>query len=354
MLPVCAHAQSGTNVLLVVNGRDAMSREIGAYYRARRSVPPRNVCTIQTAAGEEISWAVYESEIERPVAACLEKAKLRETVLYIVTTRGVPLKVDGGGAGLMAERCAVDSELALLYAKMKGQKFARGGGVRNFFYGRRDAVFGHPEFPMYLVTRLAAYDLPDMKAMVDRALAARNRGKFVIDMGEDSDKSGDGWLRTAAILLPAGRVVLDSSPRVLYDQHGVIGYAAWGSNDSHRQRRHLGFEWLPGAIVTEYVSTNARTFSRPPDDWTFTSWKDRAHWFAGSPQSLSADSIHDGATGCSGHVYEPYLSYTPRPDLLLPAYYSGRNLAESYYLSIPALSWQNVVLGDPLCRLGKP
>ncbi len=24
---------------------DAMSREIGAYYRARRSVPPRNVCT---------------------------------------------------------------------------------------------------------------------------------------------------------------------------------------------------------------------------------------------------------------------------------------------------------------------
>jgi hypothetical protein len=32
----------------------------------------------------------------------------------------------------------------------------------------------------------------------------------------------------------------------------------------------------------------------------------------------------------------------------------GRNLAESYYLVIPALSWQNIVLGDPLCSLGKP
>ena len=45
---------------------------------------------------------------------------------------------------------------------------------------------------------------------------------------------------------------------------------------------------------------------------------------------------------------------TPRPDLLLPAYYSGRNLAESYYLAMRSLSWQNIVLGDPLCSLGKP
>ena len=29
-------------------------------------------------------------------------------------------------------------------------------------------------------------------------------------------------------------------------------------------------------------------------------------------------------------------------------------LAESYYIAMPALSWQGVVLGDPLCTLGKP
>ena len=76
--------------------------------------------------------------------------------------------------------------------------------------------------------------------------------------------------------------------------------------------------------------------------------------FFGSPQSLTADYIHDGATGASGHVYEPFLGYTPRPNILLPAYYRGRNLAESYYLSIPALSWMNIVIGDPLCKLGPP
>ena len=37
---------------------------------------------------------------------------------------------------------------------------------------------------------------------------------------------------------------------------------------------------------------------------------------------------------------------------MLPAYYSGRNLAESYYLGI-RVSWQNIVVGDPLCRIGR-
>jgi uncharacterized protein (TIGR03790 family) len=113
----------------------------------------------------------------------------------------------------------------------------------------------------------------------------------------------------------------------------------------------LGFRWLPGAIATEFVSTNGRTFKRPPDDWNIGNWKDPSRFFAGSPQSLTADFLDEGATGASGHVYEPYLALTPRPDFLLPAYLNGRNLAESFYLAIPALSWQNIVVGDPLCRL---
>ena len=51
---------------------------------------------------------------------------------------------------------------------------------------------------------------------------------------------------------------------------------------------------------------------------------------------------------------DPETKKKVNPDLLLPAYYSGRNLAESYYLSMRGLSWQNIVIGDPLCSLGKP
>jgi uncharacterized protein (TIGR03790 family) len=248
----------------------------------------------------------------------------------------------------------VDSELALLYGKMTGAKFPRAGGVANPFFMQRDAPFQHPRFPIYLVTRLAAWDLADVKAMIDRSLAARNRGKFVIDAGLGKG-DGDNWLRAAAALLPAARVTLDETGSVLYDCRDVIGYASWGANDSARKRRWLGFQWLPGAIATEFVSTDARTLKRPPETWTFgESWDDPAHMFGTSAQGLSADYIHEGATGVSGNAYEPLLRGCARPDYLLPAYYKGRTLAESYYLALPFLSWQGVVLGDPLCSLGKP
>jgi len=347
-------AQTGENILLVTNRNDPLSRQIADYYRPRRSVPVKNVCAIATTAEEEIQWNVYEDQIEQPIAECLKKNGLTEKVLYIVTTMGVPLKVDGAGSGQLAEHASVDSELALLYGKLKGVKYPRAGGFPNPFYIKRDAVFAHPQFSMYMVTRLAGYDFADVKGMIDRSLAAHNRGRFVIDLNSPKDEQGNNWLRNAAILLPKDRLVLDATTRVLYNQTDVIGYAGWGSNDDYRKQRWLHFQWLPGAVATEYVSTSARTFKRPPDNWTYTSWDDKQHYYAGTPQGLVADLIHDGASAAEGNTYEPYLTGCARPDYLLPAYFEGRNMAESFYLSLPYLSWQSVVLGDPLMSLGRP
>jgi uncharacterized protein (TIGR03790 family) len=348
------HAQTGSDVLLVINKNSDASRQIGEYYRPRRSIPVSNVCTIATSTEEEIAWTVYEKEIEQPIAQCLKKANLVEKALYIVTTLGVPLKVEGGGSGQMSEHSSVDSELALLYSKLKGAKHQRAGWIPNPMFGKRDAAFRHPAIPIYIVARLAAYDVADVKGMIDRSLAARNRGKFVLDLSSDKDEPGNNWLRTAGMLLAPDRTILDASQRVLLHQTEVIGYASWGSNDDHRTDRWLRFQWLPGAIDAEYVSTNARTFKRPPDNWKPAGWTSRNLFFAGSPQGLIGDVLHEGATGASGNTYEPYLTGCARPDYLLPAYQSGRNLGESYYISLPFLSWQSVVAGDPLCSLGKP
>ena len=343
-------AQTGEQVLLVGNSKDAVSRQIVDYYRQRRSIPVANVCWLSTTSNEEVEWYVYQREIEAPIGDCLKKAALQEKVLYIVTTLGVPLKIDGSAAGLLADRGSVDSELALLYSKLHGRKFERAGMTPNPFFANRDAPFRHVQFPIYLVTRLAAYDWNDVKAMIDRGLAAKNRGKFVIDVPNEKVGDGNAWLRAAALLLPQTRVVLDLTPKVLYGEKDVIAYASWGSNDGNRKQRWLHYQWLPGAIATDFVSTNARTFKRPPDDWNISSGKR----FGGSEQSLSADFIHEGATGASGNVYEPYLTGCARPEYVLPAYSEGRNLAESYYMGLPYLSWMGVVLGDPLCSLGKP
>ncbi len=343
-------AQGPENVLLVVNRNAPASLTIGEYYSARRGIPARNVCRIDAPADETVTREVYERSVAAPVAHCLKTRGLVEQVLYIVTTLGVPLRISGS-SGTQGEQASVDSELALLYSDWRGAPHATRGPIPNPFFGQQNVPFKHPRFPIYLVCRLAAYSVDEVKGMIDRSLAAVNRGRAVLDLRSDEDKPGDDWLLNAVLLLPKGRVVLDRSSKCLYGERDVIAYASWGSNDPHRDRRFPGFQWLPGAVVTEYVSTDGRTFARPPDDWKPTTWQDRAHWFGGSPQSLSADYIHEGATGASGHVDEPFLTLTPRPDQLFPAYLGGRNLAESYYLAIPALSWQNIVLGDPLCRL---
>lgn len=354
-LPVrAADAATGSRVLLVVNDNSPVSRTIGDYYARKRGVPGENICHVKAPSAEEIGRSEY-NHFAGDVGACLKKNKLVESVYYIVTTLGDPLKVSGS-QGMTGDAASVDSELTLLYSELHGDGEHKViGALRNPFFGHTTAGFSHPEFPIYLVTRLAAYDFLGVKAMIDRAMEASNRGKFVIDMAGDGNEAGEKWLRDAAQMLPKDRVVLDDTTGTVTDQADVIGYASWGSNDHHRTRRLPGFQWLPGAIATEFVSTDGRTFRKPPQDWVpGMGWDKPDLWFAGTPQSMSADFIEEGATGASGHVYEPYLGFTPRPDILLPAYYRGVNLAESFYLAIPALSWQNIVIGDPLCTLGKP
>jgi uncharacterized protein (TIGR03790 family) len=349
-------AQSPANVLIVINENSPLSRDAGEYYARKRGIAMGHVCRIRASTEETITRADYNRDIAGPVAMFLRRGMLAEQILYIVTTAGVPLRIKTEtGSAMTVDGAAVDSELTLLYTDMhSGRPHSVTGALPNPFFGKITEHFSHPQFPIYLVTRLAAYDFDGIKGLVDRALNAANRGKFVIDMKSSGDGEGDNWLRDAAIKIPEDRLVVDQSSKVLYDQTDVIGFASWGSNDGNRHKRFLGFHWLPGAIMTEYVSTNARTFARPPENWEISDWNSPKLWFASSPQTMTADYIQEGVTGASGHVDEPYLIMCPRPDFLLPAYYKGRNLAESYYLAIRSLSWQNIVVGDPLCSLGKP
>ena len=340
------------NVLVVANDASAISREVSRYYQQARSIPASNICHIRTEPVETIERAAY-LDIERGVAKCLSAPLLAAKVRYIVLTQGTPLQIAATSQGgtINSDGASVDSELALLYGRRQGQRFATTGLVPNPFFRQRDTPFTQRAFPMYLVTRLAGYGFAEIRAMIDRGLKAQNRGRAVIDLSDDSDREGNNWLRTAALLIPAERCVLDESTRVLSGLSDVIAYASWGSNDKARKERFLHLKWLPGAIATEYVSTNGRTFERPPAAWNLGTWTDKKGWWQGAPQSLTADYLLEGASGATGHVNEPFLQQCPRPDQLIPAYLGGRNFAESAYLSIPFLSWMNIVVGDPLMRL---
>jgi tetratricopeptide (TPR) repeat protein len=55
-------------------------------------------------------------------------------------------------------------------------------------------------------------------------------------------------------------------------------------------------------------------------------------------------------TATLGNVYEPFLEYTHRPDILMRGLARGETLGDAAYRALPALSWQCILIGDPLYR----
>ena len=352
-----ADAQSAANVLLVSNSASAASDTVARYYAAHRGISQSNTCAITTPETESITREAYAAQIEGPIWRCIAAARAHDRILYIVLTKGVPIRISGTG-GRTGTTSSVDSELTLLYRRQSGQTAPVAGFVPNPYFAGTAAVstikpFSHEAQDIYLVTRLDGYTVQDALGLIDKAAAAVRDGRFVLDERNAlMDSGGDRWLRNAAERLRgqglADRVTLDESTQVLTKQTNVLGYYSWGSNDPAIRTRHFDMTFVPGALAGMFVSTDGRTFKEPPASWT-PSDDARNGVFGGSHQSLMADLIREGVTGAAGHVDEPFLDATIRPDILFPAYVSGRNLAEAYYAAMPYLSWQTIVVGDPLC-----
>ncbi len=357
LLPSAMHAQGAANVLLVVNEASPISLEIGQYYAQKRGIPAANTLRLKTVTDDSIDRAVYERTVEAPISSWLARNSAQDRTLYIVLTKGIPLRI-AGSSGPEGTVASVDSELTLLYRKMTSQSVPLAGHINNpYFLGdspiSQAKRFTHEAQDIYLVSRLDGYTSADVRGLIDRGAAPSKDGKILLDEKESFTDKGNGWLIEAAETLRAkglgARVILEGTGKVLTGESGVLGYYSWGSNDPAIRIRHFNFGFVPGALAGMFVSSDGRTFNEPPANWRIGTWEDKTSHFAGSPQSMAGDLIREGVTGIAAHVAEPYLEATVRPNILFPAYLSGFNLIESYYLSIPYLSWQTIVVGDPLC-----
>ena len=351
-------AQSGANVLVVQNRLSQDSQQIAARYAEARSIPAANIVTVELPLVEEIERRAFDVLIEGPVSEWFTRNNAQDRILYIVLTKGIPLRIRGSG-GVNGTVASVDSELTLLYRKLLGLSVAPAGRLPNPYFAGDKAVdrsqpFSHRTHDIYLVTRIDAFTVADAIGLIERGRSPVRDGAIVLDQrGGLGNREGDVWLAEAAKRLAAAgfedRVRLESSTAVVSGVKPVLGYSSWGSNDPAIKRRRFDFGFVPGALAATFVSTDARTLIEPPAEWVLGSWADRKTHFSGSPQSLVGDLIREGVTGATGHVAEPYLDGTTRPYILFPAYMAGANLAEAFYQATPFLSWQTVVIGDPLC-----
>jgi len=349
-------AQDGTNVLVIANEANRASVQIAEEYAAARAVPNEQVLRLKIANSEQLSRADFEQQIQRPVGAWLAAHGLQDRILYIVLTKGVPLQIIGS-SGRQGSAASVDSELALLYRRLTGVSVPTNGPVANPYFARSPEEiksakpFIRASYDTYLVTRLDGFSTADALGLITRGHTPRQDGRILMDAPLVTGDPRIGWMDEAATRLREGgyadRVVVDNTGRALQNEADVLGYLSWGSNDPALYVRHPNLTFVPGAVASMFLSNDARTFVEPPSGWKPGPVPQNS--YSGSSQTLTADLIRSGVTGVAGQVSEPYVDGAVRPDILFPAYLKGLNLAESFYLATPSLSWQTVVIGDPLC-----
>jgi uncharacterized protein (TIGR03790 family) len=342
------------SVVIIVNENSPGSVEIGEYYAAQRNIPLSHICYVDAPTTEIIERDEY-LDLEAQVRAFLESNDLEETTLFLVTTKGVPLKVNGTNAiepffDFNGNCSSVDSELALLFSP-----YASGNdGQYENPYANATEVFQSITFDgIYLVNRLTGRTVADAKALVDRALAAEQlaadlSGYAYLDadpaMGGGFDYydqliidsfdllTGMGYESglentTADIGNPGAIYTPDSSSALPQaDQTALMALLYWGWY-THPDAYQDTFEWQIGAMGQKLHSYNALTFE---------------------DNSWCAGAVADGITGTQGNVYEPYLAGSHLPDVFFDRILAGYTFAEASYMAQPYLSWQSVVIGDPL------
>ena len=333
--------QTGTykDVAVIINVNSSISDSVGTYFINERHIPLQNRIYVSSPVTEEIDSIQFQS-LRSQVESYLTVNQMKDSINYIVTTKGVPLKVKRSD---MMASSSVESELSLILGLYSGY-IQKSGRIVSPFYRQRNH-FTHLQYGIYIVTRLDGYNFNDIKKMIDQSKTIAQvipaEAQFVFDQDPTWNATVPSLntnMATSATTLGARglNVTLNTTTTYLTSQQNVLGYTSWGSNDRNSSFHGLvNNSWMRGAIAETYVSTSGRTFTSP----------------AVYGQSLIADLIAEGITATKGYVYEPYSSAMTDVSVLFDLYTTGYTVSESFYSASPYLSWMDVVIGDPKFRL---
>jgi len=224
---------------------------------------------------------------------------------------------------------------------------------------------------IYLVARLEGYTVADVTAALNRAGTIpldRIGSTVVIDRdATHAYDDGGGELYDQGPDFPDTRdMLLANGFNALYDATGLflttapkplVGYCGYGVNhfDANNSRNAPGgalyvlnglqFTLARGAIFNTYESWNGRNFesANPYDPAQHD-----------PNQGQVADWLRIGGTFGLGQVFEPLAFSIPDNEILYERLFvRGWTFAEAAYASLPVISWQNIVVGDPLATFQK-
>jgi len=351
-------------VVLLANSDDPDSLRIALHYAEVRGVPQENIIALKLPLTESISWREFVTTLWEPLVGELMRAKWLDAIpmtltdavgrrkiaifshrmAALVTCRGVPLKIEHDPAlyvdspftqktEFRTNAGAVDSELSLLaHPNYPINAFVPNPLFQNERPGTNDRRL------IVKVSRLDGPTAEDAWGLVDRAVAAETAGlagRAYVDIG-GIHAAGDQWLEALATQLGAMGFAptVDREPSTMAATarcDAPVLYFGWYAGNLNGPFALPGFRFPVGAIAVHIHSYSAGTLRSTTAGWT-------------------GPLVARGVTATVGNVFEPYLELTHRPNLLLRALARGATWVDAAYFSLPELSWQAILIGDPLYR----
>ncbi|HTH46126.1 MAG TPA: TIGR03790 family protein, partial [Candidatus Limnocylindria bacterium] len=373
----------GGEVVVVYTRQLTDSKKVAEYYAEKRGVPADQVIGLDVPSGDTISRPDYVRQIQDPLLKALADRGLMtfrselvparadhpgrikyqavsSKIRYLALCFGLPYRIahdpnyvpkrdddapDNVAPQLLRDEASVDSELTLLPVAGQVPIF---GALRNGLYGATNSTLLNPTNGVLLVSRLDGPTMEIAQGLVDKALQAERdglNGRAYFDLRNITSggyATGDQWITNASIV--ARRLGFET----LVDNRGeTIGpgfplaqvaiYAGWYNDTANGPFALPSVEFMPGAIAYHLHSFSAYAIRDPVHNWV-------------------GPLLAKGAAVTLGCVDEPYLDLTPNIGAFLERLaVQGFTVGEAGLVCQPFLSWQNVVLGDPLYRpFGKP
>lgn len=390
--PTMGQALTAGELLVIANGDAPGSVNLARYYMQQRQIPENHLLVLHLPETELCSRKAYDLQVAQPVRIFLKRTDPRRKIKGLVTVFGLPLKIQPPAmtdnehrtleelkhkteilksqlaalkdapadkrrrieseissiqkrlAALSKEdrRSSLDSELALV----RVEHYSLSGWIPNpYFPGFNNKRLPIAKSRILLVSRLDGPSPEIARRIIDDSIQTENKGLSGIAYFDARWPKPDAAARYGyhfydrSIHLAADLVRKSDRMKVeLDEQEGLLGpgqrpqaalYCGWYSPAKYVD----AFDWSRGAVGYHIASYECGTLKDP------------------ASQVWCKRMLEDGVAATIGPTSEPYVQAFPVPEIFFGLLLDGRmTLAECYARALPYLSWQMVLIGDPLYR----